>query len=84
MGRNYRPKITSTDRDKNEFAIVNDSTGFREYVYGTYIEIEDYCHDYGLIVDKYLKGVEPDALEKGFRYVGFNKHSLFIGKTGEK
>lgn len=70
--------------NKREFAIVNDSTGFSGYVYGTKIEIEDYCVDYGLIVDKYLKGVDPDAFEKGFRYVGFNKHSLFIGKTGEK
>ena len=68
---NHRPKITSGDMDKNEYAIVNDSNGFREYVYGTYIEIEDYCSDYGLRVDKYLKSIELEAQEVGCRDVGF-------------
>ena len=80
----YKKGRTGIGGRRQYFAVVNDSAGFREYVYGTYVEIEDYCNDYGLIVDKYLKGVDPDAFQKGFRYVGFNKHSLFIGKTGEK
>lgn len=57
--------------DQMEYAKVHDKAGlFKEYAYGTYEEVEDYCKKNDSYVELYLGHVDPMTVQKGFRYVG--------------
>lgn len=57
-----------------EYAKVHGKDGkFQEYVYATYEEVEKFCAEREVYVDRYLNHVDVMTVQKGFKYVGPRK-----------
>ena len=75
------PKIPRGQIDKQEYARVLDKEGnFKEYVNGTYDEVEDYCQRKGYWVDRYLDHVDPMVVQAHFKYVGSGHNSTDVAR----
>ena len=75
------PKIPRGQIDQQEYARVLDKEGnFKEYVNGTYDEVEDYCQNKGYWVDRYLDHVDPMVVQAHFQYVGSGHNSTDVAR----
>ena len=67
--------------DRQEYARVLDGAGdFKEYVHGTYEEVEFYCDANDVWVDKYLNHVDPMVVQSKFKYIGSGQNPCAVAK----
>ena len=57
--------------DEQEYALIRNKEGGKAgFVHGTYEEVEYYCENNDLWVDRYLDHVDPMTVQRRFKYVG--------------
>ena len=67
--------------DRQEYARVLSADGkFKEYVHGTYEEIEYYCDKNDVWVGRYLNHVDPMVVQSKFKYVGSGANPCEVAK----
>ena len=67
--------------DQQEFAIVlNADSSEKDWVHGTYEEVEFYCDANDLWVDRYLDHVTPMTVQSKFKYVGSGQNPCDVAR----
>ena len=56
----------------DDIQLVKLSNG--EYISGSDIEIDNYCREQILYVERWLNHVNPSSVQKGFKYVGSGRN----------
>ena len=67
--------------DQQEYARILGIDGkFKEYVHGTYEEVEYYCGLNDCWVERYLNHVDPMVVQSKFKYIGSGANPCEVAK----